>query len=260
MLVSFLLLLSLLSVGICRQTTSSDSNILTRVIRQTLSSAGIMGNDNDSDDVLYSADRETLSLKDDSLVDRPGKTHSTDKFNYNRTQKLALNTDIVGAAAGFGVNYETADMSNLLGDFSDLQVDEHGVLSILDGPMTMTSFPKGTEDPNIDADCLLECNSNGEENCDFQCTYITDAEYFSIVDSNLDSNIDPYCMSECSALMSECSASCNSQSDSQCYITDAEYLNLVNSNYNCDIDCLAEYVHKGSYDSYSQYSDSVNSL
>jgi hypothetical protein len=234
-LVSFLLLLSLLSVGFCRQTTSSDSNILTRIIRQTLSSAGIMGNDNDSDDVLYNADREMLSLQDDSLVDRLGKMYSADKFNYNRTQKMAPNTDIVGAAAGFGVNYESADTCNLLGDSSDLQVDEHGVLSILDGPMTMTSFPTGTEDPNIDADCLLECNSNGEENCDFQCTYITDAEYFSIVDSNLDSNIDPY-------YKSECSASCNSQSNSQCYITDAEYLNLVNSNYNCDIDCLAEYV------------------
>jgi hypothetical protein len=255
MLVSFLLLLSLLSVGICRQTTSSDSNILTRIIRQTLSSAGILGNDNDSDYVLYNADREMLSLQHDYLVDRPRETYSADKLYYNRTQKMAPNTDIVGAAAGFGVNYEIADTSNLLGDFSDLQVDEHGVLSILDGPMTMTSFPRGTEDPNIDAECLLECNSNGEENCDFQCTYITDAEYFSIVNSNLDSNIDPNCMSECSPLMSECSASCNSQSNSQCYITDAEYLNLVNSNYNCDIDCLAEHVHKGSYDSYSQYSE-----
>lgn len=252
MLVSFLLLLSLLSVGICRQTTLSDSNILTRIIRQTLSSAGIMENDNDSDDVLYTADTEMLSIRDDSLVDRPGKTYSADKFDYNRTQKMAPNTDIVRAAAGFGVNCETADMPNFLGDFSDLQIDEHGVLSILDSPMTMTSFPTGTEDPNIDADCLLECNSNGEENCDFQCTYITDAESFSIVNSNLDADTDPYCMSECSA-------SCNSQSNSQCYITDTEYLNLVNSNYNCDIDCLAEYVYKGSYDSSYQCTDSVNS-
>lgn len=250
---SFLLLLSLLSVGICRQTTSSDSNILTRIIRQTLSSAGIMGDDNDSDDVLNNADR------DDSLVDRPGKTYSADKFDYNRTQQMAPNTDIVGASGGFGVNYESADKSNLLGDFSDLEVDEHGVLSILDGPMTMTPCPKGTEDSNIDADCLLECNSNGEENCDFQCTFITDAEYFSMVNSNLDSNIDHNCMSECSALMSECSASCNSQSNSQCHITDAEYLNLVNSNYNCDIDCLAEYVYKGSYDNSYQCIDAVNS-
>lgn len=257
MFFSFLLMLSILSVGFCRETTSSDSNMLTRIIRQTLSSAGIMGNDNDSDDVLYNTDREMLSLQDDPLVDRPGKTYSAaDKFNYNRTQKMAPNTDIIGAAAGFGVNYETAGTFNLLGDFSDLQVDEHGVLSIFDGSMTMTSFPMGTEDPNIDAECLLECNSNGEDNCDFQCTYITDAEYFSTVNSNLDPNSDPYCMSECSALTSEeCSASCNSQSNSQCYITDAEYLNLVNSNYNCDIDCLAEHVYKGSYDSYSQYSE-----
>ena len=234
MLVSFVWLLSSLSLGICRQTTTSDTNILTRIIYEALTSAGIMGANNGAD-ADHDGGRKWCSQ---NLMDGPGNMYTANKCNYNLTQKMLKNTDFAEAANGFGMNGGSSAMSDLFLKDSDVAAVEAGILSIPDSPMA--SIPMETLDSNIDADCLLECNLNGDKDCDFQCTYISDAEYFSIVNSKSDSSIDPYCLSDCH--------SCgDTENNSQCFITGAEYLDLVNSNYDCDIGCLSEYVY--GYDS-----------
>ena len=233
-MVLFVWLLSSLSVGICRQTTTSDTNILTRIIYEALTSAGIMGKD-DGADANHDGSRKWDSQ---NLMDGPGNMYTANNFHYNLTQKKLKNTDFVEAASGLGMNGGSSAMSDFFLKYPDKAADEASIISIHDSPMT--SIPMETLDSNIDADCLLECNSNGEEDCDFQCTYISDTEYFSIVNSKYDSSIDPSCLPDCH--------SCgDTENNSQCFITGAEYLNLVNSNYNCDISCLSEYV--SGYDS-----------
>ena len=245
MLVSLVVLLLALSVGICRQTTESDLNILTRTINQALTSTAGVTIKNGADAV-----GSKISGLSNYLLGRPGNMNTADRFNSNHSKTMSTNTDIVEAANGFGLNSDSSDKSNLLGEYPGMVSDESGFLSFLDSPMP--SFPMGTQDPNIDSDCLLECNSNGEENCDFQCTYITDTEYSTSISCDCDSSIDPNCLSDCDYF-----SDTETESSSQCFITDSEYLDLVNSSYNCDIGCLSEYVYPDS-DCFPQLSSSIS--